>query len=144
MTAALMATALRRALAGRKYQLVVWQTGTVEAVHKVPPEEFVRTLDEGAETVRAVGADLVLVDPQFSRMLQGHANLAPYLEAMQAVAKRQQALLFRRFDLVRHWVETGELDLESATKPDRVRTAALLNTCLGESLARTVLRGAGR
>jgi acyl-CoA thioesterase I len=144
MTAALMLATLRRDLAGRKYQLVVWQTGTVEAVRKLPPEEFARTLDDGAAAVSAAGAELVLVDPQFSRMLQNHANLAPYREAMQAVAERHHALLFRRFALVRHWAESGELDLEAAPGPDRVKTAALLNTCLGESLARVVLRAAGR
>ena len=86
---------------------MVWQTGTVEAVRRLPPEEFARTLDAGAEAARAAGADLVLVDPQYSRMLQSHTTLAPYRETMQQAARRHAAVLFRRFDLIRQWVEAG-------------------------------------
>jgi acyl-CoA thioesterase-1 len=143
MAAAAMLASLRKDLAGRSFALVVWQTGTVEAVRKVPPEEFARTLDDGAEVAQAAGADLLLVDPQYSRVLQTHATLPPYREAMQQAALRHRIVLFRRFDLIRQWVEAGELDLESAATPDRSKVAQRLNACLGQALAQTVLRGAG-
>lgn len=143
MTAAAMLAALRHDLDGKGFSLVVWQTGTVEAARKAAPEEFGRILDAGAEAVRAAGADLLLVDPQYSRMLQTHTTLAPYRETMQRVAQRHAAVLFRRFDLVRQWVEGGELDLESAAKPDRRKLAERLNACLGQALAQTVLRAVG-
>jgi hypothetical protein len=142
MTAAAMLAILRKGLAGQHFALVVWQTGTVEAVRKLPLEEFARTLDDGAEAVRAAGADLILVDQQYSRMLQAHADLPPYRTAMQEAAQRHHAVLFSRFDLIRQWVEAGDLDLESAAKSDRPKMAARLNACLGQALAQTVLRGA--
>jgi len=142
MTAAAMLSILRQDLAGQRFDLVVWQTGTTEAVRKLPLEAFARTLDDGAEAVRAAGADLILVDQQYSRMLLAHADLLPYRAAMQAAAQRHHAVLFSRFELIRQWVEAGDLDLESAAKPDRPKIAALLNACLGQALARTVLRGA--
>lgn len=143
MTAAAMLAALRRTLDGRRFALVVWQTGTVEAVRKLPAEELARTLDAGAETVRQEGGDLLLVDPQYSRMLMAHTSLDPYREVMQQAARRHAALLFRRFDLIRAWAETGPLDLESAARPDRTKMAERLNACLGTTLARMVLRAAG-
>lgn len=143
MPAAAMLATLRNGLAGKGFGLVLWQTGTVEAVRKVPPEEFARTLEAGTEIVRAADADLLLVDPQYSRMLQAHATLSPYRDAMQQAARHPRVLLFRRFDLIRQWVETGDLDLESATKPDRPKVAAQLNACLGAALAQTVLRASG-
>ncbi len=144
LTAAAMLAILRKSLADQHFALVVWQTGTVEAVRKLPPEEFARTLDDGAEAVREAGANLILVDPQYSRMLETHADLPPYRAVMQQAAQRHHAVLFSRFDLIRQWVEAGDLDLESAAKADRPKMAALLNACLGQALARTVLRAADR
>ena len=129
---------------GHHFDLVVWQTGTVEAVRNAPPDQFARTLDEGAAAVRLVGADLLLVDPQYSRMLQSHAALDPYREAMQDAAHRHGAVLFRRFELGRSWADAGQLDLESASRPERRRITERLNACLGAALAQTVLRAAGR
>ena len=142
MPATAMLAALRRDLAGGAYRLVLWQTGTAEAVRKVPPEEFAHTLDAGAEAVRAAGADLLLVDPQYSRMLQTHADLPPYQRAMQEAAARHRAVLFHRFDLGRQWAESGAFDLETAAVPDRPQMAAELNACLGQALAAAVLRAA--
>jgi len=143
LTAAAMLAILHRDLPAQHVALVVWQTGTVEAVRKVPPEAFARTLDEGADVVRAAGADLILVDQQYSRMLQAYALLRPYRDAMQEAAERYHAVLFSRFDLIRRWVQAGDLDLESAAKPDRPKIAGLLNACLGQALARTVTVGGG-
>lgn len=143
MTAASMLALLRRQLAGKDFALVVWQTGTVEAAFRMPPEQFARTLDAGADAVRAAGADLLLVDPQYSRMLQAHTTLGPYRETMRQAARRHAAVLFSRFDLIRQWVEGGQLDLESAAKPEREKMAERLNACLGQALAQTVLRAAG-
>ncbi len=143
MPATRMLALLRRQLAGKNFALVVWQTGTVEAARKLPAEEFARTLDAGAEAVHAAGADLLLVDPQYSRMLQANTTLGPYRETMQQAARRHAALLFSRFDLIRRWAEAGQLDLESAAKPEREKMAEQLNACLGQALAQTVLRAAG-
>ncbi|HEX3350809.1 MAG TPA: hypothetical protein VHS58_22180, partial [Acetobacteraceae bacterium] len=46
MTAADMLPIMREALMRRHFQLVIWQTGTVEAVRGLPPDDFLQTLDE--------------------------------------------------------------------------------------------------
>ena len=143
LTASGMLAGLRHQLAGKDFALVVWQTGTVEAARRLPPEDFARTLDAGADAVHTAGADLLLVDPQYSRMLQAHTTLGPYRETMQQAARRHAAVFFSRFDLIRQWVEAGQLDLESAAKPEREKMSERLNACLGEALAQTVLRAAG-
>jgi hypothetical protein len=52
-------------------------------------------------------------------------------------------VLFRRFDVMRSWAEDGAIDLERVGRGDRARTMAMLNTCLGDTLARFVLNGTG-
>lgn len=143
MTAADMLPLLEAAVADRHYQLVVWQTGTVEAVRGLPPDDMVAALQEGIDRVRDAGGDVVLIDPQFSRFLRENADLDPYESALQQVSAMAGVVLFRRFDMMRAWAEDGGIDLERARTPDRVRMMTLLNFCVGETLARFVLNGAG-
>lgn len=139
LTAAEMLDVLRAEFVSRRYQLVIWQTGTVEAVRNLPPGDFAATLSEGAAMAQEAQADLVLVDPQFSRFLQTNANLDPYAQAFQQVAAIPGVALFRRYDLMRAWVNEGQIDLERAPRGDRQRTVEALHRCLGLHLARLIL-----
>jgi acyl-CoA thioesterase I len=141
-TAAEMLTALRKELAAHPYQLVLWQTGTVEAVRKLPPAQFHDTLAEGATAVASAGADLVLVDVPFSRLLEDHSDLQPYRDVMQDLAAHSDIALFRRYELMRYWSKTGAIDLESAAKGERGTMAGRLRSCLGQALA-LMVRAAG-
>lgn len=143
MTAEDMLPLLVAALNGQHYQLVLWQTGTVEAVRGERPDGMVAALQEGIDRARDAGADVVLIDPQFSRFLRANADLDPYETALQQVSVMPGVVLFRRFDVMQDWADGGEIDLERARRTDRARMMALLNTCLGETLARFVLNGAG-
>ena len=133
---------LKTEVATHAYNLVLWQTGTVEAVRNLPPGEFSQTLLEGVEAVRDGGADLVLIDPQFSRFLQTNANLEPYAQALVQAAAMPGVVLFHRFDLMRTWVNEGQLDLERAPRADRRRSIEFLHACLGRYLGKLVLDSA--
>jgi acyl-CoA thioesterase-1 len=141
LSAADMLALLRTELKNGPYQLVLWQTGTVEAVRNSPPGEFAQVLSEGAEAVEGAGADLVLIDPQYSRFLQTNSNLDPYDQALQQTAALPGVMLFHRFELMRAWASDGVIDLERTPRPDRRKTVELLHACLGTHLARLVLAG---
>jgi acyl-CoA thioesterase-1 len=143
MTAQDMLPLIEAALAAQRYQLVLWQTGTVEAVRGVQPDGMVSALQDGIDRARAAGADVILIDPQFSRFLRANADLDPYEAALQQVAALQGVVLFRRFDVMHSWADGGELDLERASRAARGPMMSLLNICLGDTLARFVLNGAG-
>jgi acyl-CoA thioesterase-1 len=142
MTASDMLGVIHRELAANHYQLVIWQTGTVEAVRNVPSGEFYQTLSDGAAAIGEAGADLILVDPQFSRFLHANTDLDPYSLAMQQIAAQPGALLFHRFELMRYWASEGTIDLERTSKAQRISTVEALHACLGASLARMVAGGA--
>ena len=138
LLAAEMLDLLRKELASHHYDLVLWQTGTVEAVRNLPPGEFAQTLSDGAQAVLAAGGELVLIDPQYSRFLQTNSNLDPYFQAFQQVSAMPGVVLFRRFDLMRGWAGEGGLDLERTSRPDRQAAIETLHACLGRALARLV------
>ena len=141
MTAADMLTLLRSEVTASSYQLVLWQTGTVEAVRNSPPGDFAQVLSNGVEAVEAAGANLILIDPQYSRFLQTNSNLDPYTQALQQTAAMPGVMLFHRFELMRNWANDGQIDLERTPKAERQRVADTLHACLGSQLARMVMAG---
>lgn len=128
---------LRRAPA----QLVLWQTGAVEAARNLDLDELAATLDMGLGRVHVAGADAVLVDPQFSRFLRANANVEPYLEAMRLAAAAHNAPLVRRYDLMHAWAEAEKVDLERAPRSAKVAAADRLNDCLAQAIAAVVGNG---
>jgi hypothetical protein len=141
MTAEDMLPLLSAALKQGHYHLVIWQTGTVEAVRGLRPDGMLDILHEGAEKVREAGGDLVMVDPQFSRFLRANTDLDPYEGVLQQVATMPGVALFHRFDLMRNWANEGRIDLEHTQKADRDTALDELNGCLGKALAQFVLSG---
>lgn len=139
-TAAEMLVSLKEALAGGGVRLVLWQTGTVEAIRHVPPAAFRATLAEGLRLIAVSGADAVLVDPLYSRKLEERVDVRPYRAALQEAAAASGAVMFDRFGLMRGWAEAG-LDLDRTKRGDRASVIALVQGCLAEALAATVRAG---
>lgn len=141
MTAEDMLPLLEQSLKQQRYPLVLWQTGTVEAVRGLRPDGLLEVLHAGADMVRDAGGDLVLIDPQFSRFLRANTDIDSYEGVMQQLATMPGVTLFRRFDLMRAWANDNGVDLERTPKADRDKALDQLNACLGEALARFVLTG---
>jgi acyl-CoA thioesterase I len=123
--------------------VVLWQTGTVEAIKAMRPDRMRQALRTGLEAIRTAGGDMVVVDPLFTRAMRANADVEPYEAELQAVGGLPGAALFRRLDLTRGWVLDGSIDPEGAPKESREAVVTQLNACVGEALARFLLNGAG-
>ena len=141
-TAADMLKLIETELAEQRFSLVLWQTGTVEAVRGIPPEELSKTLDAGIARIRASGADLVLIDSPYSKTMAAKVNEAPYLQALRQAAGSSGVVLFHRYELMRSWAADGRHNLDNVPKADREKTIDSLHACLAEVLARFVSQGA--
>jgi acyl-CoA thioesterase-1 len=142
MSAEEMLAELRKHLEAHRYDLLVWQTGTVEAVRGLRPEMLHDVLEQGIEEATAKHVDVLLVDPQFSRFMRANIDLDPYEWVMRQTADHEGVGLFRRLALTESWVDSGEVDLERVSRDQRDKTIGLLNACLGRALADYVLAGA--
>ncbi len=142
MTAEDMVPLITTALTARHYPVVVWQTGTVEAVRGLSPDRLESALEDGVQRVQEAGGNVVLVDPQFSRFLRANTDLDPYEAVLQQVATMPSVVLFHRFDLMNAWADDGLIDLERTPIARRRNAVALLSVCVGNALARFVLNGA--
>jgi len=139
-TAADMGQNLEKALLDRKPDLVIWQTGTVDAMRGVDPESFRASLDEGIDHVVDAGADLILMNMQYSPRTETMISLSNYADIMRVVARERDVPLFDRREIMRYWNDNGNFDLNLATKD--LTTAFKVHDCLGRALASLVVEAA--
>lgn len=144
LTAAEMAPLIQAEIHRQKFPLVLWQTGTVEAVRGMRPDDLRDALATGVADVTATGSDVILIDPQFSRFLRSNTDLDPYEHVLQEISAMPDVVLFRRFDLMRSWANSGGIDLERTKKADQAAAMTALHACLGKALAQFILNGAGQ
>ena len=138
--AADMAKGLQRLVAESKPELVVWQTGTVDAMLGVDPDDFQSSLGKGLDALRDGKADAVLMNMQYSPRTDSIIALNAYMEAMRFVALQREIPLFDRLAVMKDWNEMGVFDLSSATKKSDI--AERVHECIGRLLARLVVEGA--
>jgi acyl-CoA thioesterase-1 len=141
-TAPEQAALLGKALAEQHFDLVVWQTGTVEAVRGTEPQEMAEAVEAGIARAQGAGAEVVLMDQQFSRFLRANTQIDAYRDALRLVASAREVPLLRRYELMRLWAESDRIDLERTPKAKQAETWDRLHDCLGRALARMVLRAA--
>ncbi len=139
-TAAEMVKALPTDLSATKPALLVWQTGTTDAMRAVDPDQFSQALDQGISLTRGAGADVVLVNAQYSPRTESMIALSTYSEDMRWVALQQEVPLFDRFSIMRLWSDLGTFDLYSATK--KLDIAEQVHDCIGRLLADLVIAAA--
>jgi hypothetical protein len=120
--------------------LVIWQTGTVEAVRQLSLDDFDKTLDVGLNAIAASGRDAILMNMQYSPRTELIIALTQYAEVMRFAALRHEIPLFDRLAIMRHWGEIGMFDLGEATK--KMDVAAQVHDCIGRLLAEQIIKAA--
>jgi hypothetical protein len=139
-TAEEMEKKLSRIVNEAKPALVVWQTGTADAIRGVDADDFRVALDDGIATLQQAGVDIVLVNMQYSPRTEAMLSMGPYADAMHMIALQREIDLFDRFSIMRKWNEAGTFDLYAATRKTDV--AEHVHDCLGRLLANAVLDAA--
>src|SRR5216684_76632 len=136
-TAGEVAGGLGKLVEVKKPTLVIWQTGTVDAMRSIDPDDFRAAVDEGVAALQNAGADVVLVNLQYSPRTETMISAPPYLDNMRVVAQQHEVPLFDRFAIMRHWNDAGDFDLFSTSHG--VDLAKRVHACLGRALSKFVL-----
>src|SRR5262245_38977563 len=131
---------LERDVLPLKPTLVIWETGTMEAVRGADVDEFRQTVQNGIDKIRAAGAEVMLMNMQFSRTTEAVIHFEPYLVAMQQLADANDVPLFRRHGIMRHWAESGSLNLRAGDGEQGRELAQKLYDCIGRAMADLLTR----
>jgi hypothetical protein len=124
----------------KKPTLVIWQTGTVDAMRSIDPDDFRSAVDEGVAALQKAGADVVLMNPQYSPRTETMISMPPYLDNMRVVAQEHDVPLFDRFAIMHQWNDQGDFDLFSASHG--IELAKRVHECLGRALSKFVIDAA--
>ncbi|MGY4254937.1 hypothetical protein ACVI1L_002005 [Bradyrhizobium sp. USDA 4516] len=139
-TAEETAGTLVKLVEAKKPTLVIWQTGTVDAMRAVDPDDFRTAINEGVVALRDAGTDVVLVNLQYSPRTETMISAPPYLDNMKVVAQQHDVPLFDRFAIMKQWSDAGYFDLFSTSHG--VDLAKKVHACLGRALAKFVIDAA--
>lgn len=123
-----------------KPTLVIWQTGTVDAMRSIDPDDFRSAVDQGVVALQNAGADVVLMNPQYSPRTETMISVPPYLDNIRAVAQQHDVPLFDRFAIMQQWNDQGDFDLFSAHHGPEL--AKRVHDCLGRALSAFVIGAA--
>jgi len=135
-----LAKGMGKLLIDEKPDLVIWQTGTIDAMRRVEPDDFRTALEEGVETLLKGGADVILMNMQYSPRTDIMVALGPYADNMRVVAQQHEIPLFDRLAIMRHWSDTGAFDLYAAGKDNVL--AHRVHDCIGRGIAALIIDAA--
>ena len=141
-TAADMAEGVAKILRDEKPALVIWQTGTYDAMRGVGADNFQTTLEGAVDKLQAGGADVIFMNMQYSPRTEAVISTTPYADAIRWVALEHAVNVFDRQAIMRHWGELGTFDLLTATKS--LDTAAKVHDCFGSMLAGLIVEALAR
>jgi GDSL-like Lipase/Acylhydrolase family len=140
-TAEDLAKGMDKLLADEKPDVVIWQTGTIDAIRRLDPDTFKAALEDGVERLHKGGADVILMNQQYSPRTESMITLGPYADVMRVVAQHYGIPLFDRLGIMRHWSDTGAFDLYAAGRDNVL--AHRVHDCIGRAIA-TLVIDAGR
>ncbi len=123
-----------------KPALVIWQTGTTDAVRSVDPDDFRAGVEDGVAALQKLNTDVILMNLQYSPRMETMLSVATYNDTMRVVAQERGVPLFDRFSIMRHWSEAGDFDLFGATHG--LGMAKRVHDCIGRALSKLVIEAA--
>jgi lysophospholipase L1-like esterase len=129
-----------------KPDVVLWQIGTNSVLRDRPLVHYEEFIQRGLARMKAVGADVVLIDPQFAPKVLAKPEAADMVSLIAAAATKRGVDLFPRFAIMRAWHEDEAIPFEGFLAPDQLHMndwgyaclAKLVGTALAESATRPI------
>ncbi|MBO0735984.1 MAG: hypothetical protein J2P48_05365 [Alphaproteobacteria bacterium] len=118
--------------------LVLWETGTTDAVRGVGVDEFATTLQTGIDELKARGIDIMLVNMQFSHSTATVIDFERYLDALHRVGDVNDVIVFPRFEMMRYWSEQNVFNFDGVVKGERAALAGKVYECIAGKLAQAI------
>ena len=128
-----------------KPDLVIWQVGTNAVLRNLDPAETAKMVEDGIARIQAAGADLVLVDPQYSPKVNEHAESANQMvKLLGKVAQLRHVGVFPRFEVMRQWHESQALPIDSFVIADGLHMNDWGYACFAQLLGDDIIRSVGQ
>ena len=124
--------------------LVLWQVGTNAVLRDNPLGPVDRLVHDGIARMKALGADVVLIDPQFAPKVIAKADAEEMVNLISAEAKQGNVDLFPRFAIMREWRDHDSVPFEAFLSPDLLHMNDWSYACIAKLLAASISEAATR
>jgi acyl-CoA thioesterase I len=142
--AADMLARLDTAVIAEKPDLVLWQVGTNSVLRDKAVLPHASLLHEGLQRLKATGADVVLIDPQYAPRVVSKPNCEGMVSLIATAAKAEHVGVFHRFELMRRWRESEHLPFETFISADGLHMNDWSYACLAKALGIAIAEAATR
>jgi acyl-CoA thioesterase-1 len=123
-----------QAVLATKPDLVLWQLGTNSVIRDHTAVDHSASIRRGIEMIRSIGADVVLIDPQFAPKVIAKQEAERMVELIATTAKTENVDLFRRFDVMKRWRNDDHMAFESFVSPDGLHMNDWSYACMAKGL----------
>lgn len=141
-TAAAMVDGMAALLAVERPTLVIWQTGTVDALRGIDINDFGDALVNGEKIVGEHEADLVFMNSQFGGRAFTLRDASPYLDFLDQVSRGRGVIMFPRYAMMRYWVDNGMVNFSDNTAAGQSKAATFVHECIARNLAEMLVHAA--
>jgi lysophospholipase L1-like esterase len=132
------------AVIAEKPDLVLWQLGTNSVLRDHPMNDRGAGISEGLGKIKKIGADVVLIDPQFAPKVIAKPQAETMVQLIGLAAKSENVDLFHRYDVMRDWRNGEKLPFEAFVSPDGLHMNDWSYSCFAKSLASAIVEAATR
>jgi len=125
--------------------LVIWQVGTNAVLRNLDPGETAKLVEEGIGRIQAVGADIVLIDPQYSPKVNEHAESAgKMMTLLNKTAELRKVGIFPRFAVMKDWHEKQAIPIENFVIADGLHMSDWGYACFAQLLGDDIIKSVGQ
>jgi lysophospholipase L1-like esterase len=136
---------LQTAVLDMKPDLVIWQVGTNAVLRNLDPAETANLVEEGVARIQAIGADLVLVDPQYSpKVYERGESASQMVKLLGKVAELRHVGFFPRFKVMRDWHEKQALPIDDFVIADGLHMNDWGYACFAQLLGDDIIKSVGQ
>jgi lysophospholipase L1-like esterase len=125
--------------------MVIWQVGTNAVLRNLDPGETATMVEEGVKRIQEAGADLVLVDPQYSPAVTAKGESAgKMVKLLGRVAALRHVGVFPRFEVMRDWHEKQAIPIDSFVISDGLHMNDWGYACFAQLLGDDIIKSVGQ
>jgi lysophospholipase L1-like esterase len=125
--------------------MVIWQVGTNAILRNLDPDATAQMVQDGVARIQAMGADVVLVDPQYSPQVTEHQEGASKMvRLLGRIAQLRHIGVFPRFEVMRQWHENQALPIDSFVIADGLHMNDWGYACFAQLLGDDIIRSVGQ
>jgi acyl-CoA thioesterase-1 len=132
------------AVIANKPDLLLWQMGTNSLIRDHELSEPGSNMREGLDKARAIGSDVVLVDPQYVPKVLEKPLVGKMLNYMDVTAKRENVGIFHRFEVMKRWVEDDHMPFTSFVIADGLHLNDWGYACMAKGMGMAIAEAASR